>query len=85
VTALTMSRLDRRQGADPVTRVTGEKPLPAEIVEQIAARTDGVPLFVEELTKTVLESGLLVDAGDITTSCPAGCRRSRSRRPCTTR
>jgi predicted ATPase len=44
--------------------VTGEKPLPAEIVEQIVARTDGVPLFVEELTKTVLESGLLADAGD---------------------
>ena len=42
----------------------GDKPLPAEIVEQIVARTDGVPLFVEELTKTVLESGLLADAGD---------------------
>ena len=64
VTTLTMSRLGRRQGADLVARVTGEKPLPAEIVEQIVARTDGVPLFVEELTKTVLESGLLADAGD---------------------
>ena len=59
-----MSRLGRRQGADLVARVTGGKPLPAEIVEQIVARTDGVPLFVEELTKTVLESGLLADAGD---------------------
>ena len=64
VTTLTMSRLGRRQGADLVARVTGDKPLPAEIVEQIVARTDGVPLFVEELTKTVLESGLLADAGD---------------------
>ena len=64
VTTLTMSRLGRRQGADLVTRVAGNKPLPAEIVEQIVARTDGVPLFVEELTKTVLESGLLADAGD---------------------
>ena len=64
VTTLTMSRLGRRQGADLVSRVTGEKPLPAEIVEQIAARTDGVPLFVEELTKTVLELGLLEDKGD---------------------
>jgi class 3 adenylate cyclase/predicted ATPase len=64
VTTLTMSRLGRRQGADLVARVTGEKPLPAEIVDQIVARTDGVPLFVEELTKTVLESGLLADAGD---------------------
>jgi class 3 adenylate cyclase/predicted ATPase len=64
VTTLTMSRLGRRQGADLVARVTGNKPLPAKIVEQIVARTDGVPLFVEELTKTVLESGLLADAGD---------------------
>jgi predicted ATPase len=64
VTSLTMSRLGRRQGADLVARVAGEKTLPAEIVEQIVARTDGVPLFVEELTKTVLESGLLRDAGD---------------------
>jgi hypothetical protein len=47
-----------------VARVTGDKPLPGEIVEQIVARTDGVPLFVEELTKTVLESGLLADLGD---------------------
>ena len=64
VTTLTMGRLGRRQGADLVARVTGDKPLPAAIVEQIVARTDGVPLFVEELTKTVLESGLLADAGD---------------------
>jgi class 3 adenylate cyclase/predicted ATPase len=64
ITTLSMSRLGRRQGADLVARVTGDKPLPAAIVEQIVARTDGVPLFVEELTKTVLESGLLKDAGD---------------------
>jgi class 3 adenylate cyclase/predicted ATPase len=64
VTTLTMNRLGRRQGGNLVARVTGDKPLPAQIVEQIVARTDGVPLFVEELTKTVLESGLLADAGD---------------------
>ena len=64
VTTLTMGRLGRRQRADLVARVTGAKPLPAEIVEQIVARTDGVPLFVEELTKTVLKSGLLADSGD---------------------
>jgi class 3 adenylate cyclase/predicted ATPase len=62
-TTLTMNRLGRRQGADLIARVTGDKPLPAAVVEQIVARTDGVPLFVEELTKTVLESGLLEDAG----------------------
>jgi class 3 adenylate cyclase/predicted ATPase len=64
VTTLTMSRLGRRQGAELVGLVTGDKPLPAEIVAEIVAKTDGVPLFVEELTKTVLESGLLADAGD---------------------
>jgi class 3 adenylate cyclase/predicted ATPase len=64
VTTLTISRLGRRQGADLVARVTGDKPLPGEIVDQIVTRADGVPLFVEELTKTVLESGLLADAGD---------------------
>jgi class 3 adenylate cyclase/predicted ATPase len=64
VTSLPVGRLGRRQGADLVARVTGDKPLPAAIVEQIVARTDGVPLFVEELTKAVLESGLVADAGD---------------------
>jgi predicted ATPase len=64
VTTLTISRLGRRQGADLVARVTDAKPLPAAIVEQIVARTDGVPLFVEELTKAVLESDLLANAGD---------------------
>jgi predicted ATPase len=82
VTTLTMNRLGRRQGADLVARVTGDKPLPAEIIEQIVARTDGVPLFVEELTKTVLESGLLIDTGD-RYELAGPCRRSRSRRPCT--
>ena len=83
VTSLTMSRLGRRQGADLVARVTGEKPLPAEIVEQIVARTDGVPLFVEELTKTV-SSRACSRTWAIATSCPARCRRSRSRRRSTT-
>jgi predicted ATPase len=63
-TTLTMARLGRRQGADLVAGVTGDKPLPASIVKQIVARTDGVPLFVEELTKAVLELGLLTDASD---------------------
>jgi len=42
-----------------VTRVASGKALPDEVLQQIVARTDGVPLFVEELTKMVLESGLL--------------------------
>ena len=40
-----------------VEKVTGGKPLPAEVVQQIVSKTDGVPLFVEELTKMVVESG----------------------------
>ena len=57
VTSLQLNRFGRRQAIAMVDRVTGGKALPAEILEQIVAKTDGVPLFVEELTKTVLESG----------------------------
>ena len=64
VTSLTLNRLGRNQGGEMVERLTGGKALPAEVVEQIVLKTDGVPLFVEELTKTVLESRLLRDAGD---------------------
>jgi predicted ATPase len=64
VSALALTRLGRREGAAMVDRVVGAKALPDEVAAQIVAKTDGVPLFVEELTKTVLESGLLRDAGD---------------------
>jgi predicted ATPase/class 3 adenylate cyclase len=64
VSALALSRLGRREGAALVERVVREKALPDEVAAQIVAKSDGVPLFVEELTKTVLESGLLKDAGD---------------------
>ena len=43
-------------------RMTGDRTLPLEIVQQVVAKTDGVPLFIEELTKTVLESGFLREA-----------------------
>ena len=58
MTMLALNRLSRREGVALVERVAGDKPLPAEVVEEIVERTDGVPLFVEELTKAVLESGL---------------------------
>src|SRR5262249_36572722 len=45
-------------------RITGGKRLPAEVVQQIVVKTDGVPLFVEELTKTVLEAGGLQEQED---------------------
>ena len=64
VVTLSLSRLTRRQGAAIVDKVTGGKSLPPEVLDQILMKTDGVPLFVEELTKTVMESGLLRDAGD---------------------
>jgi predicted ATPase len=59
VTTLPLTRLSRRDGAALIERVTAGKTLPEEVMNQILARTDGVPLFVEELTKTVLETGLL--------------------------
>ena len=63
VTALPLNRLGRRQGAAMALQVTGGKALPPEILDQILERTDGVP-FVEELTRTLLELGLMTDAGD---------------------
>ncbi|HMM90595.1 adenylate/guanylate cyclase domain-containing protein [Bradyrhizobium sp.] len=64
VTTLSLTRLNRRSGAALVERITAGKTLPEEVMEQILARTDGVPLFVEELTKAVLETGLLQERGD---------------------
>jgi class 3 adenylate cyclase len=57
VTMLTLARLDRRDTAAMVAKVAGDAVLPPEIIKEITERTDGVPLFVEELTKAVLEAG----------------------------
>jgi TOMM system kinase/cyclase fusion protein len=59
LTQVTLNRLPRRQAAEMASQVVHGKVLPAEVVAQVVAKTDGVPLFVEELTKMVLESGLL--------------------------
>jgi class 3 adenylate cyclase/predicted ATPase len=64
VSALTLGRLDRRDVENMVARVTGGRVLPAEVMKQIVAKTDGNPLFVEELTKAVLEAGILVENAD---------------------
>ncbi|HET6468845.1 MAG TPA: adenylate/guanylate cyclase domain-containing protein [Geminicoccaceae bacterium] len=61
VSSLALSRLSRSRGSAMVAELTRGKPLPAEVADQILARTDGVPLFVEELTKAVLESGQLTE------------------------
>jgi predicted ATPase/class 3 adenylate cyclase len=63
-TTIPLTRLDRRAGAALVERVTAGKTLPKEVTDEILSRTDGVPLFIEELTKTVLESGLLQERDD---------------------
>jgi len=59
VTAVPLNRLERDQVATMIDRMTSGRKLPADVLDQIVERTDGVPLFVEELTKSVLESGLL--------------------------
>jgi class 3 adenylate cyclase/predicted ATPase len=64
VTMLALNRLDRRDRTALIEQLAGSKPLPDEVIAQIAERTDGVPLFVEEFTKSVLESGLLHEEGD---------------------
>src|SRR6516225_3854065 len=58
VTMLTLNRLDRRDRSALVAQIAGGDALPDEVIDQIADRTDGVPLFIEELTKSVLESGV---------------------------
>jgi class 3 adenylate cyclase len=57
VSALTLNRLGRREIATMVDRITCNKPLPANIRQDILDRTDGIPLFVEEMTKALLEAG----------------------------
>jgi class 3 adenylate cyclase/tetratricopeptide (TPR) repeat protein len=64
VTVLSLTRLSRRDCVALVDQITAGKVLPDEVLEQILARTDGVALFIEELTKTVIESGMLLDRGD---------------------
>jgi predicted ATPase len=57
VTTMTLSRFDRRAGAAMVERIAAGKGLSGDIAADIVERADGVPLFVEELTKAVLEAG----------------------------
>jgi class 3 adenylate cyclase len=64
VSLLSLNRLEPRDRQKIIVGVTGGKTLPSEVAEQIIDRTDGVPLFVEELTKAVIESGMLTDQGD---------------------
>jgi len=58
VSMLTLNRLDRDDRTALIAQIAGDRMLTDQLAEQIAERTDGVPLFVEELTKSVLESGV---------------------------
>jgi class 3 adenylate cyclase len=64
ITLLTLSRLPPRKRAEMIAYLSGGKTMPKEIADQIVDRTDGVPLFIEELTKSIVESGLLKEAAD---------------------
>jgi predicted ATPase len=59
LTEITVNRLSHAQVEQIVNRMTDEKTLPKEVLAQIVEKTDGVPLFVEEMTKAILESGQL--------------------------
>jgi predicted ATPase len=61
LTQLTLNRCTPQQIARITTHVAGNKTLPTEVLERLVTYTDGVPLFVEELTKTVLESRVLTE------------------------
>jgi predicted ATPase/class 3 adenylate cyclase len=62
LTPMALQRLPQSQVEAMITQVTGGKALPPVVLQQVVTKTDGVPLFVEELTKTVLESGLLQES-----------------------
>ncbi|WP_284736154.1 adenylate/guanylate cyclase domain-containing protein [Dongia deserti] len=64
VALLTLNRLGRADGAALIGHLTGGRPLPANVLAQILSKTEGVPLFIEEVTKAVLEAGFLREAGE---------------------
>jgi len=64
VSTLTLGRLGQREASMLVAGVAGHKALPDEIMQRIIGRADGIPLFVEELTKTLLEGGMLREEDD---------------------
>jgi predicted ATPase len=70
VTALTVNRLGEREIAAMIDGVIGNKPLPANVRQDIIERTDGIPLFVEEMTKAVLEAASEGDARQTAAAVP---------------
>ena len=74
VAALTLNRLGKREIAAMINGVTGNKPLPENIRLDIIERTDGVPLFVEEMTKAVLEAESEGDSRKTTAAVPSSAQ-----------
>lgn len=64
ITPITLSRLESQHAAALVSHIADHKPLPEDVVDHIVTKADGVPLYVEELTKTILASDILRDTGD---------------------
>src|SRR5580704_14832903 len=65
LTLITLNRLERPEVETMVGHLAGGRALPGEVVDHIVAKADGVPLYVEELTKAILGSGVLEARGDI--------------------
>jgi class 3 adenylate cyclase/tetratricopeptide (TPR) repeat protein len=65
LTPITLNRLERPEVETMVSHLAGGRPLPGEVVDHIVAKADGVPLYVEELTKAIFGSGVLEGRGDI--------------------
>jgi tetratricopeptide (TPR) repeat protein len=63
LTRMNLSRINRQQAGELILSVTGNKAIPPELVEEILAKADGVPLFVEEITKSLLDTGALIEYG----------------------
>jgi hypothetical protein len=81
---LALHRFTRTQIELMVARITGGQRLPAEVLAQIVEKTDGVPLFVEELTKAILESGVLQETdGRYVVAGSCGSSRASVRKPTT--
>ena len=78
VTQISLKRLNRRQVSQMITEVAGEQAIPTDISQQIASKTEGVPLFVEELTRMALEANL--QNIDVSTEIPATLQASLTAR-----
>jgi class 3 adenylate cyclase/predicted ATPase len=74
VHVLALNRLSRSAGTALVGRFGGDETLPPDVVEEILERTDGVPLFIEELTKAVVEAGTTTGADDVVSTMPSAPR-----------